>query len=123
MLRYSPGLQSRLNSDLNLNKILVVGVDPGIMPTTTTIGTLNWLLRIVFHLVARVANVVSPNGLLQSTKESASDVLAAGLETTSLKGQSPKGLYLNGNLPKGKSSEAMDAKKRVTVWRVSLQYA
>jgi hypothetical protein len=70
-----------------------------------------------------LALLVWYHGRLRSTQKSAGDVLAAALETTSLKGQSPKGLYLNGNLPKEMSSEAMDAKKRVTVWRASLQHA
>ncbi|KAF2829101.1 putative short-chain dehydrogenase [Ophiobolus disseminans] len=118
-----PELQRRLDSEPNLNKISVLGVDPGMMPTTITVGTLNWLVRFIFSVVARVANVLSPNGFLRLPRKSAGDVLAAAFETTLPIGKQPKGLYLNGNTPKEMSDEAKDTEKRITVWRASLQYA
>jgi hypothetical protein len=122
-LRYSPELQRRLDSDPNLNKIAVLGVDPGMMPTTITIGTLPWVVRLIFSAVARVASLVSPNGTLRTTHKSAGDVLAAAFGTASPVGQLPKSLYLNGNVPKEISDEAKDVEKRASVWKASLQYA
>lgn len=40
-LRHSPELQRRLDSDPELNKISVLGVDPRILPTIITVGPLN----------------------------------------------------------------------------------
>jgi hypothetical protein len=122
-LRYSPELQRRLDSDPNLNKISVLGVDPGMMPTAITIGTLNWLIRFIFSVVARVVSIASPNGFLRLPQKSAGDVLAAAFGTASPIGQHPKGLYMNGNVPKEMSVEAKDAEKRASVWRASVQYA
>jgi hypothetical protein len=122
-LRYSPELQRRLDSDPNLNKIAVLGVDPGMMPTAITIGTLNWLIQLIFSLVARVVSIVSPNGFLRLPRKSAGDVLAAAFGTASPIGQRPKGLYLNGNVPKEISDEAKHAGKRASVWRASVHYA
>ncbi|KAH3913426.1 hypothetical protein HBI56_083670 [Parastagonospora nodorum] len=115
-----PELQCRLNSVPNLNKVSILDVDTGVMPITITVGTLNWLVRFVFYIVARVASVVSPNGLLRSTQKSAGDILVAALDTTSPTGQRPKSLYLNGSALREMSSGAMDAKKRASVWRASL---
>jgi hypothetical protein len=122
-LRYSPELQRRLDSDPNLNKISILGVDPGMMPTAITVGTLNWLIRLIFSVVARVASVVSPNGLLRLPQRSAGDVLAAAFGTASPIGPRPKSLYLNGKVPKEISEEAKDVEKRASVWRASVQYA
>lgn len=120
---YSPELQHRLDSDPNLNKISVLGVDPGMMPTTITVGTLNWLIRLIFSVVARFVSMISPNGFLRLPNKSAGDVLAAAFGTASPIGQRPKGLYFNGNEPKEISNEAKDTEKRASVWRASVQYA
>lgn len=93
------------------------------MPTTITVGTLNRFLRFILYVVARVASVISPNGLLRSTQTSASDILAAALKTTSSTGQRPKSWYLNGNMPQETSSGAMDAGNRESAWKASLEYA
>lgn len=121
-LRCSSELQRRFDLDPKLNKISILGVDPGMMPTAITVGNLNWLVRFIFFVVVRVASVISPNGLLRLPHKSAGDVLAAAFETASTIYEHPKSLYLNGNVPKEMSDEAKDMKKRASVWKASLQY-
>ncbi|KAH7380561.1 putative short-chain dehydrogenase [Phaeosphaeria sp. MPI-PUGE-AT-0046c] len=116
-------LQCRLDSDANLNMISILGVDPGIMPTNITVGTLNWVVRIMFSLLARVFNLVLPNGLIRMPHKSAGDVLAAAFGTSSPIGMHPKSLYLSGDVPKEMSDEAKNAEKRTSVWRASVQYS
>ncbi|KAL9083519.1 MAG: hypothetical protein Q9165_008500 [Trypethelium subeluteriae] len=118
-----PELQRRLDSDPELNKISVLGVDPGIMATKITTGTPNWLVRFIFFVVTQVAGRVSPNGMIRLPHKSAGDVLAAALGTDSPIGECPKGLYFNGAEPKEVGGEAKDAKKRESVWKASVQYA
>lgn len=119
----SPELQRRLDTDAELDNISVLGVDPGIMPTAITVGTLNWAVKLIFSLVARVASVVSPNGLIRLPHKSADDLLAAAFETGPPLGSHPKGLYFNGKILKEISDEAKDAEKRLSVWKASLQYS
>jgi NAD(P)-dependent dehydrogenase (short-subunit alcohol dehydrogenase family) len=118
-----PELQRRLASDPNLNKISVLGVDPGMMPTNMVIATLPWIIRVIFSLVARVTNFFSPNGMLRLPRKSAGDVLAAALGIAYPTGERPKGLYLNGNEPKEIGIEAKSPEKRAAVWKASVQYA
>ncbi|KAF3760402.1 NAD(P)-binding protein [Cryphonectria parasitica EP155] len=115
-------LQRRLNSDPELSGISVLGVDPGLMPTKLNMGGLGWLKTFLFTLVMYIAAILSPNGTLRSTAKSASDVLAAAVETRPPFGDRPKGLYMNGSEPKDVSVEAKDAEKRASVWRAAVQY-
>jgi hypothetical protein len=115
-------LQRRLDSDPKLSGISVLGVDPGMMPTKITTGTLNWLMRSLFFIVVQIASRLSPNGMMRLPHKSAGDVLAAALETGPPFGERPKGLYFNGSEPKEVSVEARDAEKRASVWRASVEY-
>ncbi|KAI9657184.1 MAG: hypothetical protein M1821_003351 [Bathelium mastoideum] len=117
-----PELQRRLNSDPELNKLSILGVDPGNMTTKIATGSLNWLIQSIFFVVAQVAGRISPNGRIRLPHKSAGDVLAAALGTDSPVGEFPKGLYFNGAEPKEVSGEAKDAAKRATVWRASIKY-
>ena len=116
-------LQRRLDSDPKLNNISVLGIDPGMMPTKITTGTLNWFIRTVFSIIAHIASRLSPNGMMRLPQKSAGDILAAALETSPPFGERPKGLYFNGSEPKEVSIEARDAEKRATVWKASVEYA
>ncbi|KAI2610569.1 putative short-chain dehydrogenase [Hypoxylon sp. NC1633] len=118
-----PELQRRLDSDPKLSNISVVGVDPGMMATNFTTGTLNWLLRLIFFIVTQIASRLSPNGMFRSPHKSANDVLSAALGTESPIGERPKGSYFNGDDRKEISGEAKDQDKRASVWRASVQYA
>ncbi|KAI9680399.1 MAG: hypothetical protein M1822_007157 [Bathelium mastoideum] len=115
-------LQRRLNSDPELNKLSILGVDPGNMTTKISTGSLNWLIQSIFFVVAQVAGRISPNGTIRLPHKSAGDVLAAALGTDSPVGEFPKGLYFNGAEPKEVSGEAKDAAKRATVWKASIKY-
>lgn len=118
-----PELQRRLDSDPDLNKISVLGVDPGMMPTNITTATLPWLIRLMFFILAPVSTILSPNGMLHLPHKSAGDVLAAALGIAPPIGERPKGSYFNGSEPKEISVEAMDEDKRASVWKASVQYA
>lgn len=120
---YSPELHHRLELDPELNKILVLGVDPGMMATNITMRTSNWLTRLIFSFAARISSLISPNGMLRLPQKWAADVLAAVIGNTSPIYEYPKSLYFNGNQPKDISSEAKDIEKRATVWKASVQYA
>ncbi|KAI1211126.1 putative short-chain dehydrogenase [Annulohypoxylon truncatum] len=115
-------LQRRLDSDPELSGISVLGVDPGIMATNITTMTLGWLVRIIFSVVAQIANWAKPNGIMRQPHKSAGDVLAAALETDPPFGKRPKGMYFNGSDLKEPSAEAKDAAKRATVWKTSIKY-
>jgi hypothetical protein len=108
-------LQRRLDSDPKLSGISVLGVDPGIMPTKITTGTLSWFVRSLVFIVAQIAGRLSPNGTLRLPHKSAGDVLAAAMETGPPFGERPKGLYFNGSEPKEVSSEARDSEKTASV--------
>lgn len=116
-------LQRRLDSDPELCRISVLGFDPGMMATKITVGSLSWLIRSIFHIVAYAANWISPNGSIRLPRKSAGDLLAAALETNPPFGERPKRLYFNGSEPKEVSAEAKDVDKRASVWKASVQYA
>jgi hypothetical protein len=60
------------------------------MPTVITVGSLIWLLRLIFAVMARVTSVVSLNGFLRLPHKSAGKILAAAFETASPISQRPK---------------------------------
>lgn len=122
-LPYSPELQRRLDSDPELNKISVLGVDPGMMATKITTGTYNRLILLIFFIVTQVAGRIWPNGTIHLPHKSASDVLSAALGTDSPMSERPKGLYFNGAEPKEIGVEAKDPEKRASVWKASIRYA
>ncbi|RYP84557.1 hypothetical protein DL769_001145 [Monosporascus sp. CRB-8-3] len=116
-------LQHRLNSDPKLSGISVLGLDPGMMPTKITTGTLSWPIRYLVFIVAHISSRISPNGMMRLPRKSAGDILAAALETDPPFGERLKGLYFNGSEPKEVSIEAKDAEKRAAVWKASVDYA
>ncbi|KAG8162665.1 hypothetical protein KVR01_007143 [Diaporthe batatas] len=115
-------LQRRLNSDPKLSGISILGVDPGLMPTKITTGSLGWLIRSIYTLVMHISGRIWPNGSLRLKSKSAGDVLAAAISTKPPFGERPKGLYMNGSEPKEVSVEAQDEQKRANVWKASITY-
>lgn len=120
---YSVELQRRLDTDRELSGISVLGVDPGMMPTKITTGTLSLPLRFLIYIVAQIASRISPNGTMRLPQKSANDIITAALNTRPPFGERPKGLYFNGSEPKEISIEAKDIEKRASVWKASVKYA
>ncbi|KAI1430313.1 putative short-chain dehydrogenase [Xylaria sp. FL1777] len=116
-------LQRRLDQQPELSGISVVGVDPGTMPTTITTGRHNWLVKMIFTAVIYIAAWISPNGIMRTTRKSASDVLAAATSGDPPIGRTPKSLYLNGSEPKAMSVEVDDDDKRAAVWKAGVKYS
>ncbi|KAI1262298.1 putative short-chain dehydrogenase [Xylariaceae sp. FL1019] len=116
-------LQRRLDQDPKLSNISLLGVDPGIMPTSIATNGQSWVVKPVFSLVLRIVAWFSPNGALRSPYKSASDVLAAALQREPPIGDRPKALYLDGAVPKAMGVEAHDKVKRAAVWEASVKYA
>ncbi|KAK7962821.1 short-chain dehydrogenase [Apiospora aurea] len=118
----SPELQRRLDADPTLNRISVLGVDPGSMPSNLTRRG-PWAMRvllgkILMPLLAGLVVRLSPNGPLRTTHKSARDVLAAGFETGPV-----KGLYFDGSARSEMCAEARDPEKQGMLWRESVGYA
>ncbi|KAK6818912.1 short-chain dehydrogenase [Apiospora arundinis] len=117
-----PELQRRLDADPNLNKISVLGVDPGTMPTTI-VRRGPWAMRvllgrILMPMFAGLMVWLSPNGPLRTTQKSARDILAVGFEPGPV-----KGLYFDGSARAEMSAEASDPEKQNLLWRESVGYA
>ncbi|KAK8074575.1 short-chain dehydrogenase [Apiospora hydei] len=117
-----PELQRQLDADPILNRISVLGVDPGSMPSNLTRRG-PWAMRvllgkILMPLLAGLMVRLSPNGPLRTTQKSARDVLAAGFETGPV-----KGLYFDGSARSEMCPEARDPDKQSMLWRESVGYA
>lgn len=93
------------------------------MPTKITTGNLPSIVWFIYTLVMHVSGRIWPNGTLRLTSKSASDVLAAALDTKPPFSERPKSLYMNGSDPKDLSVEAKDSEKRTSVWKASIDYA
>ncbi|KAK6197109.1 hypothetical protein LQW54_010904 [Pestalotiopsis sp. IQ-011] len=114
-------LQARLNADPALNKISVVGVDPG--PMITGLQRLApWVIRVlVFKIVYPLILYTKPNnGMVRSTTRSASDVLK-GAFAVGEGGNPPKDMYWDGRTPAETSEESRDASKRELVWKETVK--
>ncbi|PSR90381.1 putative short-chain dehydrogenase [Coniella lustricola] len=114
-------LQARLDRDAALNKICVLGVDPGTM-TTGLQRDAPWIIRVLlFRFVYPLMQWMYPNGNGRSTDRSAGDVLTAAFDNGPGIGKEPKGVYLLGAEPFEMSEEARDATKRQWVWDESVK--
>ena len=75
-------LQRRMNHDPVLNKVCILGVDPGTMSTGLQRHA-SWLIRVLlFQLIYPIIALFMPNGLVRSTHKSASQVLHAAFDST-----------------------------------------
>ncbi|KAI1453955.1 NAD(P)-binding protein [Annulohypoxylon moriforme] len=113
-------LQWRIDTDPSLNKVSVIGVDPGTMPTNL-IRRGPWAMRMVLfkimHLFASLTVWLAPNGPLRTTRKSAGDILAASFDPNP-----NKGLYFDGSERAEMSTEARDPAKQSLLWRDTLKY-
>lgn len=108
--------------------VSVLAVDPGAMATGIVRRSESWVLRVFFFrvLIPTLAPVLVrcfPNGSLRTPQKSASDVLAAALNSgPSPLSKRPKGLYLDGSEQGQYNAEAKDPRKCGAVWRASVLY-
>lgn len=122
-------LQRRLNQDALLNKISVLAVDPGSMPTGIARRSDSWVLRfLVFQVILPVMVVVWawlwPNGTFRTLQKSARDILSAALDCGPPPlSERPKGLFLNGSERGEYSTEAKEPMKGNIVWTGSVRFA
>jgi hypothetical protein len=114
-------LQRRLDLG-NLNKVCVLGVDPGAMITGMQRHA-PWIIRVfLFKFVYPLILRLSPNNeMVRAPSRSASDVLAAALGTAA--GDLPKDRYLDGRKPFESSAESRDAEKCKWVWKKTASLA
>ncbi|ETS79511.1 hypothetical protein PFICI_09364 [Pestalotiopsis fici W106-1] len=116
-------LQARLNADAALNKICVVGVDPG--PMISGLQRLApWFIRVlIFRIIYALILYLKPiNGMIRSTTRSASDVLEA-VFVVDEEGNPPKDKYWDGRTPSETSEESRDVSKRELVWKETVKLA
>ncbi|KAI0386308.1 putative short-chain dehydrogenase [Hypomontagnella monticulosa] len=113
-------LQRRLDRDPVLKNVSVLGVDPGTM-TTGLQRHASWFIRVlIFQIIYPIIAWLMPNGLVRTTKKSASQVLDAAFESST---EFPKGLYYFDNKLFDTSAESRDIQKRDLVWKESIKYA
>ncbi|KAK6197007.1 hypothetical protein LQW54_010969 [Pestalotiopsis sp. IQ-011] len=120
-----PELQRRIDKDPVLHNIAVVGIDPGSTPTTL-VRRGDWRIRGLWTYIMPWLVVILtwlwPNGTNRTTAKSSRDILAAALDTSPVWGEKPKGLYLDGEVPKTMAAEARDPRKRDQLWQDTLKY-
>ncbi|KAI2464612.1 putative short-chain dehydrogenase [Annulohypoxylon bovei var. microspora] len=116
-------LQRRIDRDPVLNKVCILGVDPGTMITGLQRHA-NWIIRVLmFKIIYPIMAFLMPNGLVRSTTKSASQVLEAAFESKPTHGEFPKGSYYFDTEPLETSAESKDPRKRDLVWKESVKYA
>ncbi|KAI0885805.1 putative short-chain dehydrogenase [Annulohypoxylon maeteangense] len=116
-------LQRRMDRDPVLNKVSILGVDPGTM-TTGLQRHANWIIRVLmFKIIYPIIAIFMPNGLVRSTAKSASQVLEAAFESNPTYGEFPKDSYYFDTKPFETSTESKDLRKRDLVWKESVKYA
>ncbi|RYP18843.1 hypothetical protein DL765_003723 [Monosporascus sp. GIB2] len=105
-------LQRRLDRDPVLNKVCILGVDPGTMMTGLQ-RRASWIIRVlVFGIIYPIVAMLMPNGLVRSTQKSASQLLHAAFDSSPPLGEFPKGLYYFDTELFETSEESRDPQKR-----------
>lgn len=119
-------LQKRLNAPAGLEKICVLGVDPGgmihdnIMRRASALQ--RHLLEPAFRPFIKVANLLYPNGSIRTVQKSSNDIVRAALQTDDpILGQYPKDAYLNGNETAESAAESEEGKQKA-LWEATLRY-
>ncbi|KAI0899492.1 NAD(P)-binding protein [Annulohypoxylon nitens] len=118
-------LQRRLNSDPVLNRVTMVGVDPGMMPSANGVARrLNWFVRIISQriIVSIIAYVImwlypQYDAKIRTPARSARDIMR-GVMDVSL----PKAAYIDGTTLTETGLEAQDVKKWEMIWHDSVRY-
>lgn len=112
-------LQGRINEDPVLNKVSILGVDPGTMSTGLQ-RYASWFIRVaLFKIIFPLVAWLNPDGTVRTTQKSASHVLQAAFDAC----PGRKGQYYNGTVALQPSAESRDPRKREMVWRESIRYA
>ncbi|KAI0911053.1 hypothetical protein F4823DRAFT_637125 [Ustulina deusta] len=114
-------LQKRLDADLVLHGVSVIGIDPGHM-ATGIVRHGSWMTRnvvspILMSLVGHLTVLFQANPYFRTTTKSADDVIAAAFEA----GPRLRGKYLDRTKLSIVSREAADIEKREMVWRESVR--
>ncbi|KAI0398834.1 putative short-chain dehydrogenase [Xylaria palmicola] len=116
-------LQERLDADPALNRICLLGLDPGAMISGMQ-RLAPWFIRVLlFKVIYPLILYLNPdNGPVRPTSRSASDALelAFGMGEG---GELPKDKYFDGRAPLETSSESRDPAKRVLVWAETVKLA
>ncbi|KAI8635326.1 putative short-chain dehydrogenase [Xylariaceae sp. FL1651] len=116
-------LQRRMDGDPVLNKVCILGVDPGTMISTGIQRRANWIIRnFAFKFMYPIMATLMPNGLVRRPHKSASQVLRAAFDTGPALGEFPKGLYLFDNKLFETSVESRYVQKQELIWKESVQY-
>lgn len=114
-------LQQRLDRDPRLRKICVLGVDPGTMSTGLQRHA-GWLIRVLlFRVIYPFVAWLRPDGPVRTTERSARDVVRAAFDHGPELGEEPKGVYLDGAVPRETGQECRDVQKRDWVWKESVR--
>lgn len=121
MMQHS--LQGRLNQDPALNKICILGVDPGTMSTGLQRHSSFFIRVVLFGVIFPLIAWLSPNGGIRTPERSAGDVVRAAFDNGEGLGESPKDVYLDGTKPFETGVESRDAQKRDWVWKESVRLA
>jgi hypothetical protein len=115
-------LQARLAADPLLNKIGIVGVDPGTM-ITGMVRRAPWFIRVLmFKFIYPLIQYLNPNGFVRPTSRSAGDVLEAAFKIGE-DGGPLKDRYFDGRTPLTTSEESRDPNKRKLVWNETVKLA
>ncbi|KAI2779001.1 putative short-chain dehydrogenase [Daldinia loculata] len=114
-------LQARLDADPALNKICVLGVDPGTMISGLQ-RLANWVIRVlIFQIIYPLILYWNPNGPVRPPSRSAGDVLEAAFGVVGEGGNPPKDGYFDGRVPLETSGESRDVVKRELVWKETVR--
>ncbi|KAI1442793.1 putative short-chain dehydrogenase [Annulohypoxylon stygium] len=116
-------LQARLNTDPSLNKICVLGVDPGTMLSGLQ-RYASWPIRVLlFQVIYPIVLYLWPEtGPVRPMSRSAGDVLEAAFMAGD-GGEGMKDKYFNGREPFETSEESRDEEKRKLVWSETVKIA
>lgn len=114
-------LQARLNANAELNKISVVGVDPGAMMTGFQ-RSAPWVIRVLlFQFIYPLVLYFKPdNGTIRLPSRSATDVLEAAFATADHE-DSFKDKYFDGTTPMETSEESRNEASRDLVWKETVK--
>ncbi|KAI3317206.1 putative short-chain dehydrogenase [Xylariaceae sp. AK1471] len=113
-------LQARLDADPALNRICILGVDPGTMISGLQ-RLAPWFIRVLlFKIIYPLVVYINPNGPVRTPSRSAGDVLEAAFGVGE-GGELPKDKYFDGTTPLETSEESRDAAKRELVWKETVK--